>query len=146
MEKKTITVDDVIRRHIAAHSHSYYSWIRYVVTLATGSLTALISLQGQYLPISLEARWVLMIGLSAQIVTIIFGLLALREEYALPLRRAAEINDIKIKQGESAAIKIIVAGYGGIPSTLHYWCAQGMIFSFAISMVCLVFFVANNVL
>jgi hypothetical protein len=85
-------------------------------------------------------------GLLALISTILLGILALREEYALPLRRAQELLDMKKKKGENYTADQLNSGIGVSPGASHGIYIHLLVLSFSASFFFLFIFAAVNIL
>ena len=91
-ERKMVTLDDIERRHLADHRKPYYDWLRHLVTLCIGTLTALVALQGHYVPLHPKLLWALAVCWASLTASIFLGILALRAEYLLPLEAVKKIG------------------------------------------------------
>lgn len=142
--RKPVTLDDIERRHISNHATPYFNWIRQVVTLSTASLTALISLQGHYLPKSpkhvgfLAACW---LGLGSSIA---LGLFALRAEYGVPLDAAQRLRSMRESDGDNATIRFVSENPTCSAPWHHHWAVRIMFLSFAFSLLSLCIFAILN--
>lgn len=87
-ERILVTPEEVERRHLETHREHYFNWIRHLATLSTGSLTALLTLQGHYVPRDPDLKWCLMGAWVALLASLVCGVVALKEEQAGPLRAA----------------------------------------------------------
>jgi len=145
-QRKTITLDDLERRGIAAHLNPYYGWIRHVVSLSTASLTALIALQGSYLPNHPQVIYFLALAWLALLSTILHGLVALRAEYTTPLAAAARIRKMRATHGDAYAANDITNGRGTLPHWSHKWSMRLMVVSFVVALSSLCVFAIVNLL
>lgn len=138
-ERKIVTLDDLERRGGEQHRKPYFDWIRHVVSLSTASLTALIALQGSYLPshprlpVLLAACWV------ALLTAILLGILALRAEYSVPLDMARKIRNLREAHGDEYATNYMRQNGFETPPWHHRWAVRLMMvaFVFAWSSLCL---------
>lgn len=146
LNRNIVTLDDLERRAINAHIKPYYDWIRHVVSLSIMSLTAQISLQGQYLPKHPQAIYFLAFGWLALLSTILLGVLALRAEYTTHLASADRIRKMRIGHGDACAANDIMAGTGTNPHWSHRWYVLIMVCSFVISLASLCIFAIVNLL
>jgi hypothetical protein len=144
MERKIVTLDDIERRHIQNHAKPYYDWIRQVVTLAAGSLTALVALQGHYVPRNPAHPRTLAIAWVALALTILFGLLALRAESSLHLASARRLRAIRATHGDAYATRFVRRSTGMGPGWIHRWSVNLMLLSFLVALVSLCFFSIAN--
>jgi len=96
-DRKIVTLDDIERRHSLDSRRPYFDWIRQVVSLSTAALTALIALQGNYLPSNPQLPFLLVICWLALLLTIFLGIFALRAEYQTSLDA---INELRISRAE----------------------------------------------
>jgi hypothetical protein len=144
-ERKLVTVDDVIRRHGIEHIAPYYAWIRHVVTLATGTLTALVALQGHYVPAgralmpsALATAW------CALALAIGFGLLALLEENKSHLRAANHLLRLRRNKGEEAAVAYLHNGFAQPVPKVHRYSVILMSVCFGLGLLAAVTFSIGN--
>jgi len=141
-----VTVDDVIRRHMADHVAPYYEWIRHVVTLATGSLTVLVSLQGHYVPKAPALPWALATAWIALALTIGSGLVALRWQYQSRIRAAEHLHGLRSTHGELAAVAYLARGSATNASPLHKWSVRLMSCALGTALCALCLFSVVNLL
>lgn len=144
--RKIVTLDDLERRHLQGHNDPYWQWIRLVVTLSTGSLTALVSLQGHYVPKHPVLAWVLVLAWAAHALAIASGLLALRWSYRGPLHAAYSLRRLRQTQGDEAAKRWVTRGRQTRVPAWHRWSVQVMTASFLLALVALCWFSAANLL
>lgn len=143
-ERKMVTLDDIERRLIASHQKPYYDWLRHVVTLAVGSLTALVTLQGHYvprnpeLPIALALTWITLA------MTIFLGIFALRAEYSLPLAAARDLQSMRATYGDNQTASLVMSGRSLKPSWHHRWAVRLMLSSFFVAVSSLCVFSIKN--
>lgn len=143
-ERKQVTLDDLERRNAIAHLKPYYDWIRHVVSLSTASLTALIALQGSYLPSHPRAIYFLALAWLALLSTILLGIVALRAEYTTPLAAVARIRKMRAEHGDAYAANNIMLGSGTPPHWFHKWAVRLMVGSFALALSSLCVFAVIN--
>lgn len=144
--KKIVSLDDIERRHIASHIDPYWQWIRLVVSLATGALTVLVSLQGHYVPKSPQLPWLLVLVWAALALSIATGLLALTWAHRGPLIAAYQLRRIRQQHGDVYAAAWVKRGLGRSPSALHRWSVRVMTASFLVGLFALCWFSAVNLL
>lgn len=143
--RKPITLDDIERRHIANHVDPYWQWIRLVISLATGALTVLVSLQGHYVPKDPRLPWLLVAAWAALALSIGTGLLALTWAHRGPLDAALRLRRVRNSHGDAFAVRW-VQGPGSNPSATHRWSVRVMTTSFLAALVALCGFSAVNLL
>lgn len=143
-DRKQVTLDDLERRNVGAHIKPYYDWIRHVVSLATASLTALIALQGSYLPSHPRVIYFLALAWLALLSTVLLGLVALRAEYTTPLAAAARIRKMRATYGDAYAANNIMQGNGTPPHWFHKWAVRLMVGSFSVALSSLCIFAVVN--
>ncbi|MGE4500140.1 MAG: hypothetical protein AB7C96_07305 [Hydrogenovibrio sp.] len=146
MTRKTVTLDDIERRHVTAHITPYYSWIRHVVSLSTASLTALIALQGHYLPSHPQAISLLALSWLSLLLTVLSGLVALRSEYATPLAAVKKIREMRRDHGDMYAANQIQQRNSTPPHWSHKWAVRLMLSAFSIGLICLCIFAVINLM
>jgi len=142
--RKIVTLDDLERRSIGEHVKPYYDWIRHIVSLSVGSLTALIALQGSYLPIHPQLSFLLALCWLALLMTILFGILSLRAEYNTPLASARRIRNMRVQHGDEYAVNYIKKNGGEVPHWHHKWAVRLMVMCFVLSLVSLCVFAVVN--
>lgn len=120
-DRKIVTLDDIESRHLTSHRELYFDWIRHLVTLSTAALTALLTLQGHYVPRNPVLPWCLEAAWIALLATLVLGLFALKEEQAGPLRAAIRIRKIRKEHGDAIAAKQVASGRGQAPPRSHHW-------------------------
>lgn len=147
METKNITLDDLERRHMANHLEPYWGWIRLVLSLSTGALTVLVSLQGHYVPMKPVHPWLLVLAWLLLVVSIAAGLWALRWAHLGPLAAARNLRRLRRRAGDVGVIAILERGGGGANApAIHRWSVWLMSASFVGALVLLCAFAARNLL
>lgn len=144
--RKPVTLDDIERRLVQEHGKPYYDWLRQVVTLAIAALTALVALQGHYVPKQPRLPVLLAIGWSALAITIAAGLFALRSEYAIRLATARRIRTMRATLGDAATAERLTKRGGTPPTKFHRWSVRTMVVSFMVSLVAICGFSIVNLL
>lgn len=144
--RKIVTLDDLERRSVGEHIKPYYDWIRHIVSLSIGSLTALIALQGSYLPSHPQLPFLLALCWVALLATILLGILALRAEYSTPLASARRIRTLRAKHGDAYAANYITKNGGEVPHWHHKWAVRLMVAFFVLSLVSLCVFAVVNLI
>lgn len=146
-DRKTVTLDDIERRHILEHRKPYFDWIRQVVSLSTATLTALIALQGNYLPKNPQLPFLLAICWLALLLVILLGIFSLRSEYRTYLDALNEIRESRAKNGDQATAILINNGtLSGTRTTwYHLWAVRLMLTLFIISLASLCAFAIINI-
>lgn len=147
MERQNVTLDDLERRHMASHLEPYWGWNRLVLSLSTGALTVLVSLQGHYVPKQPVQPWLLVGAWALLVVSIAAGLWALRWSYLGPLVAARNLRRLRRRAGEAGATQILLRGGGGAtPPANHRWSVWLMSASFVGALMLLCAFAALNLL
>jgi hypothetical protein len=144
--RKIVTLDDLERRSVGAHVKPYYDWIRHIVSLSIGSLTALIALQGSYLPSHPQLPVFLAICWVALLATILLGILALRAEYNTHLESARNLRALRVAHGDAYAANQVMKNGGTLPHWSHKWTVRLMVAFFILSLVSLCVFAVVNLL
>ena len=145
-ERKHVTLDDIERRLVREHGKPYYDWLRHVVTLAVAALTALVALQGHYVPKQPKIALLLAIGWAALVVTILAGLFALRSEYAMPLAAARNLHTMRTTLGDAATADQLSKRAVTLPHRFHRWSVCTMVTSFVASLFAICSFAIVNLL
>ena len=142
--RKIVTLDDIERRHVADHFEPYFNWIRHVVTLAAGTLTALVALQGHYGPRAPQLSMALAVCWLALVATIGLGLWALRAQYLSPLAAAARLRTMRVALGENETKRRVSQGFDASPPWHHKWTVRLMLLSFFVALSSLCAFAVAN--
>lgn len=144
--KKEVTFEDLERRHLHNFQSAYFNWIKNIVSLSVGSLTALIALQGNYLsnspqlPIFLGTCW------SGLLLSILLGVKALWTEAGIHLDQADQIRTMRAQHGDAYTASYLEKNGGvGFPRS-HLWSVRLMVASFVLSLVSLCIFAVVNLL
>lgn len=143
-EQKIVTLDDIERRHIVNHRDPYFNWIRHVVTLAVGALTALVALQGHYVPHSPKLSGALAVCWVSLAATIGLGLLALQEEYLSCLAEYRHLRTMRAMYGDIVTTELISRNYGARQPWHHKWAVRLMLLSFFVALSSLCIFAVVN--
>lgn len=145
-ENKIATLDDVERHHLAAHHRPYFDWIRHLVTLCIGTLTALVALQASYVPLHPQLLWALALCWAALTASIFLGILALRQEYASCLHARQSIKTSRATYGDDATKILMIAGQlQVVPPWHHVWAVRLMVASFFLALLSLCMFAISNI-
>jgi hypothetical protein len=142
--RKTVTFEDVERRLVGEHRKPCYDWLRHVVTLALAALTALVALQGHYVPQKPVAPFLLAVGWAALAITIVSGLFALRSEYTTPLLAARRIREMRAQHGDQFAATSLEKNSGTLPNSMHKWSVRAMVGSFLVALASICAFAIAN--
>jgi len=147
MEKKSVTVYDIERKHYIEYTKKLQDWHKNIVTLSTGGLTILVSFQKNYVPQNPDAIILIQICWVALAICICCGLLV---SFGQAQSRLDAANDLR-KQlrifGEQAVVERIAATNGlGFMERIIFRIARVMLpLAFLVSLVCLVWFAVINV-
>lgn len=141
-----VTLDDIERRHVDNHTDPYWQWIRLVVSLATGALTVLVSLQGHYVPKAPLMAWLLVGAWAALALSIAAGLMALTWSYRGPLMAADKLRQVRMTHGDLVATAWVQHSGSMTVSDLHKWCVRVMTTSFLGALAALCWFSGVNLL
>lgn len=144
--RKIVTLDDLERRNINNHFDLYFDWIRQIVSLSVASLTALIALQGSYLPTHPELPILLAVCWAGLLSTILLGVAALRTQYSAYIRSTDRIRNLREKHGDAYAAKYLSKSGGTAPPWYHKWVVRLMVASFVLSLVSLCTFSIINLM
>lgn len=145
--RKLVTLDDVERRHLANHLEPYWGWIRLVLSLATGALTLLVSLQGHYVPKAPLHPWLLVAAWVLLLVSIASGLWALRWSHVGPMTAARNLRQLRARLGDAAAVQHLQQGTSQLPAPATHRVAVWLLSaSFLLALAALCTFSALNVL
>jgi hypothetical protein len=144
-DRTVVTLDDLVRRHINDHRKPYYDWLRHLVTLCVATLTALVALQGHYVPRNAHHLWLLALCWVALTGAIFLGMVALRQEYLSPLEAAQRIQDSRAIHGDSkTAILVANRELQVTPPRHHRLAVKLMLPMFFLALLCLCGFAIAN--
>lgn len=144
--RKQVTLDDIERRHMAGAFAPYYEWLRHLVTLATGTLTVTVTLQGYYVPKAPLLPWALVGAWLCLVLSIGAGLFALRWQYRGPLKAAKSLRLLRARLGDAAAAVHVQQGRDTAPPSSHKWSVRVASTSFALALLALCLFSSWNLL
>lgn len=144
--RKLVTLDDIERRHVQNHSEPYWQWIRLVVSLATGALTVLMSLQGHYVPKAALWPWLLVLAWGALALAIASGLAALMWAHRGPLMAAYQLRQMRQRHGDVTATAWLLGRHSTSVPASHKWSVRVMTASFLCALLALCVFSAVNLL
>lgn len=142
--RKSLTFEDIERRHINDHGQAYYAWLRHVVTLALAALTSLVALQGHYVPNEPKLPLLLAIGWAALGLCILSGLYALRSEYITPLNAVKDMRCRRKEHGDAAVAREINSNRPVLPPRMHKWAVRLMVMSFIVALCAICGFAIAN--
>lgn len=129
------------------HSATYYQWIKNLITLASGVLTALISFRNAYIPQTPTAIWLLQYCWFFLFETVVLGQLAIYGQTHAPFEAAVRIEDVlkkSKKEKENAWAVASVQGVTAAPSRLFHFASQIAVVLFALALFALVLFATIN--
>ena len=144
MERKIITFEDIIRRNTIKSHDAYYAWIRHVVTLASGTLTVLVALKSNYVPVDPQHLWLLKLCWVVLALSILSGVLALRGEWQTPLDSANQIQKNRKKHGEHYASQVVTSGSAIPVRKVFSYAAECLVPFYGLSLLLLVLFAVLN--
>ena len=143
-QRKRVTFEDIERRLVGEHKKPYFDWLRHVVTLSVAALTALVALQGHYVPEHPRAPILLAVAWAALAITIVSGLVALRAEYLTPLQAVDRIRRIRKIYGDEHAAVSIMTNEGTPPSKYHRVAVRTMVGGFIVALLAICLFASVN--
>ncbi len=143
-ERKLVTFEDVERRLMSESRKPYFDWLRHIVTLALAALTALVALQGHYVPLKPKLPMFLAIGWCALAVAIFCGVFALRSEYITPLAAAKKWRKLRQELGDEAVGRLLNSNTGTQPHWSHKWSVRIMVISFVVAVASICCFAIVN--
>ena len=132
---------------LESHSSTYYQWIKNLITLASSVLVALISFRSTYIPQDPKAIWLLQYCWIFLSGSAILGQLALYGQSQAPYEVACRIGDVLKKsktEKENAWAVAVVQGVTSAPNRLFHFASQAALVLFALALVLLVLFGAQN--
>lgn len=135
MERKTVTIEELERRHYVAYSENLAAWHKHVTTLSSGGLTLLVSFQTNYIPQNPIAISLVQVCWVSLAVCICCGLLVIYGQAQSRLDAANNLREIRYVQGEEAAVNLVKTTNG-----LHF--VERTIFSIARNLLPVTFLVA----
>ncbi len=107
MERKTVTIDDVIRRLSVEGNEKWYEWVRQMLTLSSSGLVLLVSLHENYVPDDPTFLWLLRTSWGALALTISFAAIILFGEHDAHFRAANRLLYTLHTQGQLAAAELV---------------------------------------
>jgi hypothetical protein len=107
MEKKTVTIEDIERRHFIAYTENLSAWYKHVTTLASGGLTLLVSFQNNYIPTEPNSIYLVKLCWVSLALCICAGLLVHFGQAQSRLDAANNLRSIRINEGEEVAVKLV---------------------------------------
>lgn len=144
MERKVVTLDDIERRLVLEHIGPHYEWIRHVVSLCTGSLTVLVSLQTHYVPKAPRGLWLLGLCWFLLAASVLSGLVALRGEDQTALDAAKDLRRMRRELGDEAVAVRLSRNSAFGPRPIFTWARRIMIASFSVAIAALTVFAMLN--
>ena len=144
MEHETVTFEDVERRLTTMHRDAYYPWVRHVVTLASGALTVLVSLQNNYVPENPHGLSLLILCWVGLFLSISMGVVALYGEAQTPLDAAQNIRRMRKKYGDDLAAKHLENNSAANPRKSFLLAQKALPLAFVGSLCCLCLFAILN--
>lgn len=142
--RKMTTLDDIERRHVVEHFKPYFDWLRHIVTISLAALTALVALQGQYIPRQPALLEFLAVTWVSLLFAICLGLLSLREEHQGHIRAIKHLRHLRATLGDEATGKLIDDGASPPPNWRHRWIVRLMLISFLCALSSLCVFAVTN--
>lgn len=147
MDKKSVTVYDIERRHYIEYTEKLQEWHKHIVTLSTGGLTVLVSFQKNYVPQNAEAIMLIKICWVALAICICCGLMVFFGQAQSRLDAAIDLRRQVNTYGEQAVAERIAATNGlGFMERILFRVARVLLpIAFLVSLVSLVWFAVINV-
>ena len=144
MERETVTLEGIERRLITVHREAYYAWIRHVVTLASGTLTILVSLQNNYVPDNPRGLPLLILCWAGLFLSIALGLVALFGEAQTPLDAAKNLQKRRHLYGDGVIAKQLEKNSKAAPKKNFLYAQKALPWAFVGSLCCLCLFAIMN--
>jgi hypothetical protein len=144
VERKVVTLDDIELRLLLEHVKPHYDWIRHVVSLCTGSLTLLVSLQTHYVPKAPRSLWLLALCWLLLAGSVFSGLVPLRAEDQTPLDAAKDVRRMRRELGDEETAARLTRNSGFAPRPIFTWARRTMIMSFSAGIAVLTTFAILN--
>src|SRR3989338_1394547 len=144
MARRTVTLDDIERRHVSQHLKPYYTWIRHVVSLSTAALTLLVSLQNNYVPNEPRSVWLLAVCWGAFAMAVLSGICALHGEWQTPLDAAQALHRRRAVNGDMAVAAEVARNSGFVPRSIYRYARRLMICAFLVGVVSIAAFTIRN--
>jgi len=141
---KTVTFEDIERRLLEMHTKAYYAWIRQVVTLSAGSLTALVALKNNYVSANPQALLLLKACWAGLALSILLGVVALFGEAQTPLDAVNNIRKDRKELGDEATARKLTKNSGTMPKKRYIYAQKTLYYSFAASVLLLCAFAIVN--
>jgi hypothetical protein len=106
-ERKLVTLDDIERRHLFQYQEKRYEWHRQLVTLSSGGLTLLVSLQSSYVPELPSGLVLLQMCWSLLAISICSGILLLFGSAQSRLDAVNNLRGLHNNHGEKKAVQLV---------------------------------------
>lgn len=106
-ERKLVTLDDIERRHLFEYQEKRYEWHRQLVTLSSGGLTLLVSLQSSYVPELPSGLFLLQMCWSLLAISICSGILLLFGSAQSRLDAVNNLRGLRKDHGEKKAVQLV---------------------------------------
>lgn len=105
--RKLVTLDDIERRHLLQYQEKRYEWHRQLVTLSSGGLTLLVSLQSSYVPELPSGLFLLQMCWSLLAISICSGILLLFGSAQSRLDAVNNLRGLRRHNGDEKAAQIV---------------------------------------
>lgn len=143
-----LTLLTIQKQLMDEYNIGYQSWLRYLITLAAGALTALVSLHNMYIPHApsliwlLQSCWLLLSG------SIILGQLSLYGQIRALYQAGVRIGGALEKKGKPKIDAYLVATFQGVsvtPNKIYHYMYLSSVVCFALALIFLALFAAINI-
>jgi hypothetical protein len=146
MERNSVTFEDIERHLLEAHKSSYYAWIRQIMTLAAGSLTALVALRNSYVPANPQVLLLLKACLAGLALSILAGSVALYGEAQTPLEAVQNIRKLRRERGDEETVRLLnTNSVLGVPKKRYVYAQKALFLFFAGALLLLCMFAVLNI-
>ena len=141
---QTDNIQNSDQGNVEAHRELYFNWIRQLITISGSALTALIALQGQYVPENASLLGCLGAALVSLLLALLCALYSLREEWSGPLRLAAKVRVARERAAAVHGRAVPVGRIAVTPPPIHHRAvvATQVLIVFAFALLC-AFAIAN---
>lgn len=117
-QRKTVTVEDIIRRHTAEAFPAYFDWLKQLVTLSSLQLTVLLALADIPGDTSAAERLALLATWICLSTSVLTGVFACSWQYKGPLKSAQRLLDASLP-GREDELRSLVTRFGSAPPLEH---------------------------
>lgn len=140
----TESLDLGLREWIKDNYEAHTEWVRHVVTLCSGGLTLLVSLQNTYVPQHPRSAWLLMVCWASLALATLCGVVALYSRAQATADAGNEEISLRREVGDLEAYRRLVSQPGHRVRWYFPLASKGLFVLFVASLVSLTLFACLN--